>query len=683
MTKQSYRNYKRKKQKSLRLGTIVLLAFLFIVLLSVAGGAFMYYILSSDLPAIATLKDYRPSIATRVYADNDELIDEFYVEDRKVIKISELPPLVIHAFVAAEDARFYQHRGVDLLSITRALFKNIEARHIVQGGSTITQQVAKALYLSPERNYMRKIKEAILAYKIDKYLSKDEILNLYLNHIYLGHGTYGIEAASQGYFGKSARDLTLPEAALLAGLPKAPGNYSPYINLEMAQQRQAYVLGRMLENAYITEKEKEEALNATVKIRSIRPKEKIAPYFVENIRRYILEKYGSDVLYKEGLEVYTTLDITVQKTAQAAVERGLTELEARQRYKRGLVQGALLCMDVRTGAIRAMVGGRNFKKSEFNRATQARRQPGSAFKPFIYTAAFDKGMTPVTKLMDAPIMFADAAGENIWKPQNFDREFWGPTTLRTGLVQSRNIITIKLLQRIGVDYAAEYAANMGITSPLARNLSLALGTSGVTLQEMVRGYAVLANQGKRVTPFFVKKIVDRTGHVFEENQIKIEQVIDPRIAFMTTYVMQDVVESGTGMRVKSIGRPVAGKTGTTDDTRDAWFIGFTPSLVTGIWLGFDQERPLGRQEVGGRAAAPIWLYFMENTLKNTPVETFPVPEGIVFINVDQKTGMPLKSSASGISECFLEGTTSEDTGSLNISIEKGEEFNVQNPGNGF
>ncbi|PIP06691.1 MAG: penicillin-binding protein [Syntrophobacterales bacterium CG_4_9_14_3_um_filter_49_8] len=647
MTKQSSRNYKKKKRRDSHLGTIVLLTGLFTVLLALGGGGLLYYTLLRDMPAIATLKDYRPSITTRVYADDNELIDEFYLEDRKVIRISELPKVVIQAFVAAEDTRFYQHKGVDILSIMRAFFKNIVAGHIVQGGSTITQQVAKSLYLSPERNYMRKIKEAILAYKIDKYLSKDEILNLYLNHIYLGHGTYGIEAASQGYFGKSARDLILPEAALLAGLPKSPSNYSPYAHLDMARQRQLYVLTRMLEDGYITAQEKEKAIGVPVKLRSIRPKEKIAPYFIENVRRYILEKYGSDVLYREGLEVYTTLNITVQKAAMAAVERGLRELEERQRYRRGLVQGALFCMDARTGAIRAMVGGRNFKKSEFNRATQARRQPGSAFKPFIYTAAFDKGMTSATKLMDSPIMFIDATGENIWKPQNFDGEFWGPTTLRTALVHSRNIITIKLLQEIGVDYAAQYAANMGITSPLTRNLSLALGTSGVTLQEMVRGYGVLANQGKKCEPFFIKKIVDRTGHVFEENQpiTGQMQVIDPRIAFMTTDVMQDVVESGTGMRVKSIGRPVAGKTGTTDDMRDAWFIGFTPSLVTGVWVGFDQERPLGKQEVGGRAAAPIWLYFMEKAIKDTPVESFPIPEGIAFIEVDPKTGLPGKSSS--------------------------------------
>ncbi|MDI6776591.1 MAG: PBP1A family penicillin-binding protein [Syntrophales bacterium] len=676
MTKQSSQNYKRKKRRNSHLGTIVLLTGLFTVLLALVGGGFLYYILLKDLPAIATLKDYRPSIATRVYADNNELIDEFYLEDRKVIRISELPRVVIQAFVAAEDARFYQHRGVDILSIMRAFFKNIEAGRIVQGGSTITQQVAKSLYLSPERNYLRKIKEAILAYRIDKYLSKDEILNLYLNHIYLGHGTYGIEAASQGYFGKSARYLTLPEAALLAGLPKAPGNYSPYANLDMARQRQLYVLKRMMEDGYITAQEKEEAIGAPVKLRSIKPKEKVAPYFIENVRRYILEKYGSDVLYREGLEVYTTLDIAMQKAARDAVERGLREIEERERYKRGLVQGALLFLDARTGAIRAMVGGRDFKRSEFNRATQARRQPGSAFKPFIYTAAFDKGMTPATKLIDSPVVFADATGK-IWEPQNFDGEFWGATTLRTGLVHSRNIITIKLLQEIGVDYAAGYAANMGITSPLGRNLSLALGTSGVTLQEMVRGYGVLANKGKKCTPFFIKKIVDRTGHIFEENQIKTSQiqVIDPRIAFMTTYVMQDVVESGTGMRVKSIGRPVAGKTGTTDDTRDAWFIGFTPSLVTGVWVGFDQERPLGKQEVGGRAAAPIWLYFMEKVLKDTPVEVFPIPEGIVFVKVDSKTGLPARSSSQGtISECFLEGTTPDDATPASINEEQGRVF---------
>jgi penicillin-binding protein 1A len=500
----------------------------------------------------------------------------------------------------------------------------------------------------------------VLAYKIDRYLTKEEILTLYLNQIYLGHGTYGIEAAAQGYFGKSARQLTLPEASLLAGLPKAPSTYSPFLSMEKARQRQAYVLDRMLEDGYITRQQRDRVLATPIHLRSVRPKDKVAAYFIENIRRYIQEKYGSDVLYKEGLEVFTTLDLSMQKQARDAVERGLQELDTRQGYTSGRSQGALLCMDVKTGAIRAMVGGRDFGKSEFNRATQSRRQPGSAFKPLIYTAAFDKGMTPAMKLVDEPLVYRDIAG-NVWEPKNYDETFRGPTTLRYALAHSRNIITIKLLQEIGIDYAAAYASNLGITSPLGRNLSLALGTSEVTLQEMVRAFGVLANEGKKTTPFFIKKIVDRTGHVFEESQVKVEQVIDPRIAFMATYVMQDVVEVGTGRGVKSIGRPVAGKTGTTNDVRDAWFIGFTPSLVTGVWVGFDQEQSLGKQEVGGRAAAPIWLYFMERALQGKPVEVFPVPPGIVFSRIDPTTGFPVKKSARhAIYECFLEGTIPEN-----------------------
>ena len=637
---------------------LIILGALGVVLL---GTSLVFYLLLMELPSIAALKDFRPSIATRVYDDNNELIDEFFLEDRKVIKLSECPRYVIQAFVAAEDTRFFEHRGLDYQSITRAFFKNLAAGHIVQGGSTITQQVAKSLYLSPERSYRRKIKEALLAYKIDRYLTKEEILNLYLNYIYLGHGTYGIEAASQGYFGKSARELTLSEVALLAGLPKAPNNFSPFLHPDRALQRQAYVLQRMLEDGYITAAEKERALATPLRLRSIRPKDKVAAYFIEHVRRYIMEKYGSDVLYKEGLEVYTTLNLPMQKAARDAVERGLQELEGRQGYAKGLVQGALLCMDARTGAIRAMVGGRDFSRSEFNRATQSRRQPGSAFKPFIYTAAFDKGMTPSTIMVDSPISFAAPSEPNgVWQPKNFDGKFWGPMTLRHALVHSRNIVTIKILKEIGVDYAAGYAANMGIVSPLARNLTLALGSSGVTLLEMVRAYGVLANQGQRATPLFIKKIVDRTGQVFEENQPVLEQVIDPRIAFMSAYVMQDVVEQGTGTRVRSIGRPVAAKTGTTNDMRDAWFLGFTPSFVTGVWVGFDQERSLGRQEVGGRAAAPIWLYFMEKAVQGTPVEIFPVPEGISFVKVDPKTGASLPAGAQGgLYESFLEGTTPE------------------------
>jgi penicillin-binding protein 1A len=408
----------------------------------------------------------------------------------------------------------------------------------------------------------------------------------------------------------------------------------------------------MMEDGYISQDELAKASAAPLKLRPIKPKDKVAAYFVETIRRYVQEKYGADVLYKEGLSIYTTLNLSAQKYARDAVEKGLVELEDREKYKHGLVQGALFCMDVKTGAIRAMVGGRDFNKSEFNRATQSRRQPGSAFKPLIYTAAFDKGLNPSSRFVDSPISLEDPSQEGgLWKPKNFDEKFMGPITMRTALVQSRNIVTIKILQEIGVDYAVSYAMNMGITSPLSRTLSLALGVSGVTLQELVQAYGVLANGGKKVTPYFIKKIVDRTGNVFEETKVQSEQVIDPRIAFMTTYVMQDVVISGTGTRVKSIGRPIAAKTGTTNDMRDAWFIGSTPSLITGVWVGFDQEASLGNQEVGGKAAAPVWLYFMEKFLQNMPVESFPAPEGIVFVKVNSKTGQPSESGT--LSEAFL------------------------------
>ena len=645
-----YEEKKRKRIITKLFGLIVL------ILVVTIGGTITYYAVTIDLPGIDTLKDYRPIVASIVYDDNDKRIDDFFLEDRKVIKLEEIPKSVKDAFIAAEDSRFYEHKGFDIQSIFRALFKNFEAGYIVQGGSTITQQVAKLIYLSPEKKYLRKVKEAILSYKIDRYLTKDEILSLYLNQIYLGHGTYGIEAASLGYFGKSAKELTLPEAAMLAGMPKAPSTYSPFLYLERSKQRQAYVLGRMLEDKYITQEEMDRAVHVPLILRDIKPKEKVAAYFIEHIRRYVQEKYGADILYKEGLSIYTTLNLDAQIAAREALEKGLSELEDREKYERGLVQGAIYCMDVKTGAIRAMVGGRDFNKSEFNRATQSRRQPGSAFKPLIYTAAFDKGMNPSTRFIDSPLVIEDPSVEGgLWRPKNFDDKFLGPITMRTALVQSRNVVTVKILQEIGVEYAASYATNMGITSPLGRNLSLALGSSGVTLQEMVNAYGVLANGGKKVTPYFIKKIVDRTGNVFEEATVKSEQVIDARIAFMTSYVMRDVVERGTGRRAKGLGRQVAGKTGTTNDTRDAWFIGFTPSLIAGVWIGFDQEVTLGKSEVGGRAAAPIWLSFMEKALQHSPVESFPTPEGITFVKVDPKTGQPTFGlGGDAIYEAFLD-----------------------------
>jgi len=770
-TEQSEKDIRKRRTKK---GSIIKKIFFYALILSLAavlaGGIFLYSLVD-DLPSIASLKDYRPSIITKVYANDGQLIDEFYLEDRKVVQVTNLPKFVIQSFVAAEDARFFRHQGIDISSIIRAFFKNMEAGTIVQGGSTITQQVAKSLFLSPEKKYIRKLKEAVLAYKIDRYLKKYEILNLYLNHIYLGHGAYGIEAASQHYFGKSAEELTLPEAALIAGLPKAPNRYSPLLHPKRAYKRQLYVLDRMEEDGYITEMEKAAAIEVPVELKTAETRDKIAPYFTENVRRYIQTKYGSDVLYREGIEVYTTLDIKYQKAARDAMRKGLRDLDKRQGYRGPLkripeeeidsfvqemkvdtdtplegrivkaivaavdsgekivrlrvgeyegtmtlknmswarvpdpkvayntsrvkdpadvlrrgdvvqvsilsvtdgklemsleqepaVQGALIAMDSNTGAIKAMVGGRNYKKSEFNRATQAKRQPGSAFKPFIFTAAFDKGMTPASIIVDSPVIYRDTLKDSPWKPQNFSEKFYGPTTLRTALIKSRNLVTIKLLKEIGIDYAADYAVNMGITTPLTKDLSMALGTSSVTLQDMVRGYAVFANGGKRVKPFFIKTIVDRTGNTVEENAPEVEQAIDPNISYITSHLLQEVVKGGTGWRVRALGRPVAGKTGTTNDLKDAWFMGFTPSLVAGVWVGFDDLKPLGKYETGSRAASPIFLYFMKDALEGTPVESFSPPDGVVFAKIDPETGsLAGPESKKYIFECFLEGTEPTET----------------------
>ena len=773
----STQEIKKNKKKRGSIVKKILLIFMATLITGIGVGAGFLYYLMKELPSIASLKDYRPSIITRVYADNNELIDEFYLEDRKVIQVTKIPKYVTQSFVAAEDARFFRHSGVDLQGISRAFLKNLQAGTIVQGGSTITQQVAKSLFLTPEKSYIRKLKEAILAYKIDKYLKKYEILNLYLNHIYLGGGAYGIEAASERYFGKSTADLTLSEAALLAGLPKAPNRYSPLLHPERARNRQVYVLNRMTEDGYITEEEKAAALEAPIILKTETDHKKIAPYFTENVRRYIQSRYGSDVLYKEGLEVYTTLNVAMQTAASEAIHKGLRELDKRQGYRgalkripheafdafleemdrevlknppaknqlhkalvirinrtdktvllrmgshRGImsledmswarpynpdsaavppladpadalnvgdvvevkiidientesepllklaleqtphVQGALLCMDPATGGIQAMVGGRDYSTSEFNRATQSRRQPGSAFKPFIYAAAFDMGLTPSTIIMDTPVIFKDTLKDSTWKPRNYEEKFYGPTTLRTALVKSRNLVTIKVLKDIGIDYAADYAATMGITSPIARDLSMALGSSGVTLEEMVQAFGVIANNGKKVTPYYINKIVDRTGHVFEEHRPVSEQVIDPRIAFITAHVLQEVVQYGTGWRLKTLGRPVAGKTGTTNDLNDAWFIGFTPSLVAGTWVGFDNLQPLGKHETGSRAASPIFLYFLEKALASRPVEFFTPPDGIVFAKIDPETGLLAKpDSPTAVFECYLEGTEPKEYG---------------------
>jgi penicillin-binding protein 1A len=785
----------RKNQKGFmaRIFRWLLLASVFIVIIGSISIASIYFFLSRNLPKISTLKDYRPPIITTVYSDDNRKIGEFFKERRIVIPLSQMPDMLKKAFVAAEDSRFYKHQGIDILSIIRAFYKNIEAGTIVQGGSTITQQVTKSFFLTPERSYIRKIKEAILAYRLDKKFSKDEILFLYLNQIYLGHGAYGVEAASENYFGKSAKDLNLAECAILAGLPQAPSRYSPFKYPERAKQRQIYVLNRMVEDGFITNIQATEAINKAL---DIKPRKNLyieeVPVYTEYIRRYVSTKYGDDMLYQEGLSVYTSVNIEMQKIAREEINKGLYALDKREGYRgplkhlqpediesfskeiqseleeshleedkvvKGVVievdnknntvtvrmgnmlgvigiedmrwarkpnpeiayyqarannvgdvlkvgdvilvrakeksldndrwklsleqtpkaQAALLCLEAETGNVKVMVGGRDFRESQFNRATQSRRQPGSAFKPIIYAAALDKGYTPATMIIDSPIVYEDTEHDFTWKPKNYKERFYGPTLFRDALAESRNVVTIKILQDIGIDYAIDYARKLGITSNLNKNLSLALGSSGVSLLELVKAYSVFDNLGYLVQPVFVTKILDRDGNVLEEANPARKKVIEQNTAYVMTSLLEGVVKRGTGRRVTAMKRPVAGKTGTTNNLHDAWFMGYTPRYVTGVWVGCDDESSLGKGETGSRAASPIWLGFMQRLLQDKPVRVFQVPEGVVFSKIDAETGLlPIPESKKTVFECFKEGTVPTEYTKKPDSMTEPEEFYKSN-----
>ena len=629
-------------------------------------GASSYFYFSHDLPSIENLKNYQPPTVTKFYSEEGEIIGEFFFQKREVVSLDRIPDHLIQAFVAGEDARFFKHKGLDYWAILRAFLKNIISGEVTQGGSTITQQVVKSLLLTPEKSLTRKIREAILAFKIEKYLSKEEILYLYLNQIYLGHGAYGVAVAARNYFGKSIEDLNLAESSLLAGLPQAPSKYSPHIHFEQAKKRQAYVLNRMVEEGLISSSESQKGLQTPIKIirRQLTPFEK-APHFVEHVRRYVEEKYGKEALYRDGLQVYTTIDLHYQTIAQESIEAGLREIEKRQKYSSfPSVEGALICFDLETGYIKAMVGGRDFKKSQFNRTTQALRQTGSAFKPIVFASALDKGYTPVSIINDSPIVFH--FGNKIWRPKNFDEKFNGPTTLRDALARSVNVVTVKIARDVGIDYIKDYARNLGISASLHNNLAMALGSSSLSLYELTNAYTIFANQGKRFNPIFVKKILDRNGNLLEEHlprlvkeSVEEEQVISPQTAYLMTNLLESVVQNGTGWRAKTLGRPVAAKTGTTDQFFDAWFIGYTPELITGVWVGFDEDRSLGENETGARAASPIWVAFMSKVLKDKEVKEFPAPDGIELMKVDLKTG-----TQRAILECFKEGTVPARKASL-------------------
>ncbi len=634
-----------KNQPPTRIWTHVQLTLFLLTIslaLTLALGAAFYIFISLDIPAIGSLKHYHPATASIIYDSAKQPITFVSRENRTLVPLSAMPELLPQAFVAAEDSRFYQHSGVDAWSIVRALIHNIRSGERGQGGSTITQQVARALLLTPEKTYTRKIKEAILAYRIDTTLSKEDILHIYLNQIYLGSSAYGVEAAAQIYFDKRVQDLNLAEIALLAGLPQAPSRYSPFRNFKLAKNRQLYVLNRMAEEGYITPTAAQKAYETTLLWNPAKEGPTENNYFIEYVKAYVESKYGSEALLTGGLRIYTTLDQNMQKAANMAIKRGTAKWAIRQsKHADTLPQAALISMEVKTGYVRAMVGGTDFEKSQFNRATQARRQPGSAFKPFIYATALEKGMTPATMIIDEPIQFRGASSMQYWEPKNYNNKFEGPTSFRNALVHSRNIPTIKILQQVGAASTIDLARRLGITSPLGKDLSLALGTSGVSPLELTRAYAAFANGGRMPQALFIEKIVDSNGKVLEEQHPAFSEALDPRGAYQMTHLLEGVIPDGTAKGISSFGGPAAGKTGTTDQNIDAWFVGYTPELTTCVWIGHDQNTSLGTAETGGLAAAPIWLDFM-NQAKTTYPTTggFPVPPGIVMLPLDNASGKP-------------------------------------------
>lgn len=732
-------------------------------------GIVFYFI--RDLPNVSELKQYKPNIISRVYSQEGELIGEYYTERRIGIPLNKVSPLLIKAFLAAEDARFFEHHGMDIRGILRAIVKNVLAGGYVQGGSTITQQLARSLFLSKEKTIGRKVKELILAYILDSKFSKEEILQLYLNHIYLGNGAYGIEMASQDYFGKSINQLNLAECALLAGLPKAPSLYNPFKSPGRARVRRSYVLNRMLELGYITEEEYKKAEQTPLPRENKRLKNlQYNSHLSEYIRQKLIEKYGEEKVLKGGLTIFTSINAAFQRRAYEAIDRGLRELDKRQgfrgaiekievekidnftkngpqypedvdinSYTKGvvialdlkkkryhlkvgkfdaylpfanllwastkvspekllspgyvvnvkilsfaknemtlsleqdpLVEGALLSIDPNTGFIKAMIGGHNFIKSQFNRAIQAKRQPGSSFKPFIYGAALERGYTPVSIIKDEPISYDRGIKE--WKPKNFDGKYYGPTTLRHALAKSRNIVTIKLLEAIGTQNAIDFARRAGIESQLDSNLALALGASSVSLYEMVRAFTTFASMGKRYEPQVILKVVDSAGNIIEENEPKSEEVINPAACYVLTSMLKSVVESGTATAARVLGRPIAGKTGTTNDYVDAWFIGYSPNLVTGVWVGFDQIKSLGSLETGARAALPIWIDYSLLAENSYPPSDFLLPEGVSIVKVDQQTGLVASDYSKGFRfEYFVQGTEPKEAFDPTIHLKK-EEF---------
>jgi membrane carboxypeptidase/penicillin-binding protein len=850
-------------ERLLKNATIFFIVIVLPLAVGIAAGGFFAFV--RTVPSIEELKQQNIPPSTRIYADDDTLIGEIKVQKGIHVSLEKMPQDLLNAVVSVEDSNFWEHKGIDYLAIARAAIKDILRRHLKEGGSTITQQLAKITFLTPEKTIKRKIREAVLATRIERNLSKKEILELYLNRAYFGHGAYGVEMASKVYFGKSVGDLELPEAALIAGLLKAPNSYSPFRSLEKAKIRQKIVLSRMEEEGYINRKQKVEAIKSPIYLSTVRTGRETNNYFIDYVSRYLEEKYGADATYKGGMKVYTTLDRHAQLAAQDALQRGLRALDKRRGFKgpiehreidvneelvpkgsfrsippdvgaivpglvlkvtkkealvkaSGLVgkllrtdaewarsiydettgetrelredfsleeimkpgdvitvsvksvngrkavfaldqepdvQGAIVAIEPNTGFIRVIVGGYDHTRSEFNRAIRANRQPGSAFKPIIYSVALNQGFTPASVVIDECVVYhnslaeepeekpagqeapfrpdevlafrpegaliynsegtlmynsieallynsaaamvngaedelicrlmeeMDKAGcdpdadpecdteeeieyikynlgynlDDYWRPQNYDGRYRGPTRLRDALTFSRNVVSVKVVDTIGVRKVREFARAVGMEGDMPRDLTIALGSLTATPLDLTAAYSTFSNGGVKIEPIGIKYIIDRRGSVIENNEPEGKRVLDEQTAYLMTSMMQDVVKRGTGWRAKALRRPVAGKTGTTNDYRDAWFLGFTMDMIAGVWVGYDDMRPLGNGETGSKAASPIWVDFMKSISANYEPRDFPRPEGITTRMIDPKTGLLANGwTEKPLLEYFKEGT---------------------------
>ena len=749
----------------------------------------LFFILSFNLPTVESLKDYKPSPGTTILAEDGRVLGQVKIEKGTYVPLSRVPKFMKEALLATEDPRFYQHSGIDYRGILRAALKNIISVRVAQGGSTITQQLTKVVFLSPERKLTRKIKEIILARRLEKELTKDEILELYLNKIYFGHGAYGVQMAAKTYFGKNVWEINHAEAALLAGLPKSPAAYSPYNDIELTKMRQAHVLKRMVAEGYLTEEQSKKVYEQSINLENLRFQEELAPHVVDYIRKYVEKKYGSELLYQGGLKVYTTIDFDLQRQAVNALRDGLRALDKRQGFRgrigtkplkpdaaqpgsfhvlvkpgesfnghvlsvddstitiraRGLmgtishddmawalakpkkskddpqefkkpsdivqpgdiikvrikdfdrkkqtvsflleqtplVEGAVVSIEPYTGAVRALVGGYDFVEGGFNHATDAKRQPGSSFKPFVYGAALEDGFTPASIVMDLPQIYEKSEFEKkTWKPTNYDERFLGPMRLRTALALSRNAVTVGLLEKVGLNKAIDFARKAGITSPINYDYTTALGSSVVSPLEMTSAYATFASEGVRTPPIIIKSIVDAKGTVLESYEPDPQQTIDRTTAYLVTSLLKSVVQEGTGKGALALGKPVAGKTGTTNNYVDAWFLGYSPSIVTGVWVGYDNAKAsLGDKETGARAALPIWLSVMGRALADKPAEDFPVPDDVVFLKIDPDSGLLAREdAANAIEDVFRRGTEPTQYADVSKPARTGQLYNVDQGG---